>query len=136
MVALLCSACDGCSSQSAGSATPLPKGARLVPVPVSDLAGLSGLARDDRGSLWTVPENVPLRLELSAAGAELGRVRVSGVPEGVELESVAWLGADRFAIGTEGGCKDGSERVLLVTREGASAKTTRVVTVCSTLRPV
>ena len=46
------------------------------------------------------------------------------------LESaLAWLGKDRFGIGTEGGCKDGAEHVLIVTRAGNEAKVTRDIAI-------
>lgn len=105
--------------------TAMPSGGRIVNVQVLDLPGLSGLARDDASSLFAVPEDIRVLLELSVAGAEQHRYRVSGVPEGVEFESLAWLGKGRFAIGTEGGCKDGSEHVLVVEREGDGAKVVR-----------
>jgi len=126
LLPLSLTACEGCSSSSP---PPLPPGARLVPVAVSDLSGLSGLARDDKGALWAVPETKFLLLQISPSGAELGRFPLSGVPEGAELESLAWLGEDRFAIGTEGGCKDGAEKILLVTREEKDARTTRTLNV-------
>jgi hypothetical protein len=98
----------------------------LVNVPVSDLTGLSGLARDDTGALFAAPEDERVLVELSVAGQEQRRYRVSGVAEGLEFESLAWLGKDRFAVGTEGGCKDGAEHILIVTREDdRTAKVTR-----------
>lgn len=98
-------------------------------MPKQELTGLSGLARDDAGTLFAVPEEDRMLLELSATGQELHRYPVSGVPEGVEFESLAWLGKDRFAMGTEGGCKDGAEHVLLVTRDGDGAKVTQNIKV-------
>lgn len=109
--------------------TPMPARGRLVNMPMQDLAGLSGLARDEAGTLFAVPEEDPFLLEFSVAGAEQHRYRVTGASEGVEFEALAWLGKDRFAIGTEGGCKDGADHVLLVTREGDEAKVTRSIAV-------
>jgi Esterase-like activity of phytase len=109
----------GCSKKTEA---PFPAGGRLVEMPLRDLAGLSGLARDDAGMLYAVPENDRFVVELNAGGQEQHRYRVSGVAEELEFESLAWLGKDRFAIGTEGGCKDGAEHVLIVTREGDGAK--------------
>jgi hypothetical protein len=103
----------------------MPPNGRVVNVAVPDLPGLSGLARDDAGSLFTVAEDARVLLEVSVAGVEQRRWEVSGAREGVEFESVAWLGKDRFAIGTEGGCDDGSEHVLIVEREGNGAKVVR-----------
>jgi len=93
-----------------------------VNMPMQDLPGLSGLARDDGGLLFAIPEDDRFLVELNAGGQEQHRYRVNGVADGLEFESLAWLGKDRFAIGTEGGCKDGAEHVLIVTREGDAAK--------------
>lgn len=109
----------GCSKKTEA---PFPSGGRLVNMPMQDLPGLSGLARDDVGMLYAVPEEDRYLVELSASGQEQHRYRVSGVADGLEFESLAWLGKDRFAMGTEGGCKDGFERILIVTREGDAAK--------------
>jgi hypothetical protein len=104
---------------------PMPPGAHLITIAMQDLPGLSGLARDDTGALFAVPEEDRFLLELSASGTEQHRYPVTGVAEGLEFEGLAWLGKDRFAIGTEGGCKDGADHVLLVAREGNGAKVTR-----------
>jgi Esterase-like activity of phytase len=117
----------GCSQKTE---TPLPAGGRLINVPVHDLAGLSGLARDDTGALFAVPEEERVLIELSMTGQEQHRYRVNGVSEGIEFESLAWLGKDRFAVGTEGGCKDGADHVLMITREDErTAKVTRDIAV-------
>jgi len=96
---------------------------------MQDLVGLSGLARNDTGALFAVPEEDRFLLAFSATGTEEHRYRVTGAPEGVEFEALAWLGKDRFAIGTEGGCKEGADHVLLVVREGDGAKVTRDIAV-------
>lgn len=109
--------------------TPMPAAGRIIDTPMQDLAGLSGLARDETGALFVVPEEDPFLLEFSVTGTEQHRYRVTGAPEGFEFESLAWLAKDRFAIGTEGGCKDGADHVLFVTREGDGAKVTRNIAV-------
>jgi hypothetical protein len=109
----------GCSKKTEA---PALSGGRLVPMAMQDLPGLSGLARDDGGMLFAIPEDDRFLVELNAGGQEQHRYRVSGVADGLEFESLAWLGKDRFAIGTEGGCKDGAEHILIVTREGDAAK--------------
>ncbi|HRI62628.1 MAG TPA: esterase-like activity of phytase family protein [Polyangium sp.] len=127
MVAIwLAGALMGCSRKTDGS---LPAGGRLVAMNMQDLAGLSGLARDDGGTFYAVPEEDRMLLELSAAGQEQRRYRVNGVPEGVEFESLAWLGKDRFAVGTEGGCKEGAEHVLVLAREGDAVKVAKDIAV-------
>lgn len=67
--------------------------------------GLSGLAIDDAGALWTVAErsDMAYRITLDAAlRPTLQPFPVRGVPEGFDLEGIAVLGAGQFAIGTEG----------------------------------
>ncbi len=127
MVAIwLAGALVGCSRKTE---VPLPAGGRLVAMNMQDLAGLSGLARDDGGTFYAVPEEDRTLLEVSTTGQEQHRYRVSGVPEGVEFESLAWLGKDRFAVGTEGGCKEGAEHVLVLAREGDAVKVAKDIAV-------
>jgi hypothetical protein len=65
-------------------------------------AGLSGLTRLAEGGLLAVPERTREAV-LFAPGGErvLGTVPITGAPEGLDLESVAWMGGDRVALGTE-----------------------------------
>ncbi|UQA61212.1 esterase-like activity of phytase family protein [Polyangium aurulentum] len=119
---LLAAACDARPSAPAG---PTPA-ARIEKLPIDDVAGLSGLAADDRGSLWSVPEDRPMLVEIPASGAPRS-MPLRGVPDGLELESLAWLGGDRFAAGTEGGCGSGAERILLILREGGEARVERAL---------
>lgn len=116
----------GCSKKTEA---PLPAGGRLINVPIQDLSGLSGLARDDTGALFAVPEEDRMLVEIAMTGEEKHRYRVNGVPNGVEFESLAWLSKDKFAMGTEGGCSDGAEHVLVVEREGEGAKVTKDIKV-------
>jgi hypothetical protein len=125
LVALpLAAACDAHPSASASAPAVSTPSARIEKLPIDDVAGLSGLAVDDRGTFWTVPEDAPMLVGISATSAPL-RLPLRGVPEGLELESLAWLGGDRFAAGTEGGCQRGGERILLILREGGEARVER-----------
>lgn len=71
----------------------------------ADLRGLSGLAVDDTGRLWSVSERpvalVPLRLDGDRVVPDGAPLRVKGWPLGVDAESVAWLGPGRFVLGGE-----------------------------------
>ena len=62
---------------------------------------MSDLSIDDRGVMWSIAERDRQVLEL-----ELGKKpivhRLEGVPAGIDTEAIAWLGDQRFAIGTEG----------------------------------
>ena len=68
--------------------------------------GISDLSLDDRGHIWAVPErdHVVIELELSGSPITVKDVEhpLEGVPDGVDTEAIAWLGNDRFAVGTEG----------------------------------
>lgn len=115
----------GCSRKTE---TALPAGgSHVVNMPMQDLVGLSGLARDDTGAIFTVPERDYVLVELKPTGEEQHRYPISGIPKDVELESLAWLGKDRFGVGTEEGCKDGSEHVYIVQREGDAARVTQEI---------
>ncbi len=104
-VSLLCiAALAACGPR--GGAGPAP-----VSVPAEALhdqtlgelpAGLSGLTRLAEGGLLAVPERTREAV-LFAPGGErvLGTVPITGAPEGLDLESVAWMGGDRVALGTE-----------------------------------
>ncbi|HWN67071.1 MAG TPA: hypothetical protein VNM90_05495 [Haliangium sp.] len=118
-------ACQGSGSRSApkgegatGPAVP----AEVAVVALEDVAGLSGAATDARGVLWMVPERRHVLIE-QAAGAPARAWPLSGVPdEGLDLESLAWLGTiegrERFAVGTEGVCERNTHAVLVVERQG------------------
>lgn len=119
----LCLAC-------AAEAPPPPaaaSAARTLTLPVTDLDGLSSLAVGEGGNLFTLPERRPVLLELSPTGAEVRRSPLVGAPDGLEFESLAWLGGQRFAVGTEGGCEAGAERILLITRDADAARVDGVV---------
>ena len=127
---LACTAIAACTSSGApgggggiGGGAPVeldPAAAQaFVRVPIDTAPGLSGLAADDTGALWTVAERAEAvyRVTLSPALVPtVTRVGISGVPEHVDLEAVAWLGEDRFAFGTEG-TGVGSATVLLAGRK-------------------
>lgn len=84
--------------------------------------GLSGLAADDRGRLWTVAERdaKAYRITLDAALVPtLETFAVTGVPGDTDLEGIEELGNDRIAFGTEGRV-DGIATVLLGAISGNS----------------
>lgn len=74
------------------------------------LPGLSDLALDPQGHLWAIPERDRYLVELAvpAKTPEPGlhpaaaQVKLAGLPDDVDTESLAWLGPDRIAIGIEG----------------------------------
>jgi Esterase-like activity of phytase len=93
-------------------------------VPVQTGHGLSGLAADRGGALWTTAERdqKAYRITLDAALAPAVQAyEIRGVPSGTDLEGIAVLGgepvATRFALGTEAQL-DGKAMVLLAERQG------------------
>ena len=70
-------------------------------VEIATPPGMSGLALDDRGILWAVPERDRRFVELTLEGKVTLHPMV-GFPARVDTEGVAWLGDHRFAITTEG----------------------------------
>lgn len=80
--------------------------------------GLSGLAVDGAGTLWTVAERgaVALAITLDGDRATAARFPVRGVPADEDLEAVA-IAADGLWVGTEGR-ERGVARVFHLVRQG------------------
>ena len=92
--------------------------------------GLSGLAADDRGRIWTVAEREAkaYRITLDAALVPtLETFAVTGVPGDTDLEGIEELGGDRVAFGTEGRV-DGVATVLLGAISGNSIAIEKAIT--------
>lgn len=88
--------------------------------------GLSGLAVDPEGGLWTIAERdaKAYRITLDAANTPaLESFTVEGIPPNLDLEGIAWLGHDQFAFGTEGKT-DGIATVLFAQRRGTTMAVT------------
>jgi len=86
--------------------------------------GLSGLAVDGAGALWTVAERgrAAFRVELDGGRvASIARVPVEGVPDGEDLEAIGVAGGDRFWVGTEGR-QAGVARVYALRHDGAALR--------------
>jgi hypothetical protein len=86
--------------------------------------GISGVARDDRGRLWAVSEerHELVRFEPTWDLATIERFPISGILQGLELESAAWLGAGTFALGTETDDERDEDAVLIVRIDGDGAR--------------
>lgn len=92
--------------------------------------GLSGLAIDDRGVLWTVAERArtAYRIELSATREPaLDAYVIHGIPPGRDLEAVAILADGRLVFGTESGI-DGVAEVLIAERRAHAFYVTHTFT--------
>jgi Esterase-like activity of phytase len=91
--------------------------------------GLSGLATDDTGGIWTIAERdrKAYRITLDAQDKPtLEPLSVEGVSPSLDLEGIAWLGAGKFALGTEGKT-DGIATVLLAERRGETLAVTKSI---------
>lgn len=88
--------------------------------------GLSGLARDGDGRLWSTPERGQQLVPLSRSGTTFTRagepVPLVGVPDGWDTESLAWIGPGTFAIGTETQRARNVDHVIIVRLAGGSAR--------------
>lgn len=102
-----------------------------VAIPEMRGYGLSGVARDARGEMWAVSEE---RRELHALdarwdGTSRRRLPIEGVAPELELESAAFLGDGRFALGTETEVERDADAILVVGVEGDRAAVTATWTV-------
>lgn len=93
--------------------------ALFTEVPLETAPGLSGLAVDDDGLLWTVAERAEKAYMIRLDDKLVPKVTewpIEGVPEGTDLEGVAWLGKGKLGLGTEG--HDGEPTILIVEERG------------------
>jgi hypothetical protein len=103
--------------------------ALFTEVVVDTAPGLSGLAVDDNGKLWTVSERdeKAYRITLDAKLVPtLESFDVTGIPPGNDLEGIAWLGGGKLALGTEGR-RDGVATVLLAEVRGQQVVVTSTI---------
>ena len=101
-------------------------GALFSEVVIDTAPGLSGLAVDDTDALWTVAERDKRIYRITLAGAKptIETFTVTDVPDGMDLEGMAWLAPDKLALGTEG-LQDGVASVLLADVRGPTVAVTR-----------
>jgi hypothetical protein len=67
--------------------------------------GLSGLAIDDAGAIWTESERDASVFRIVLDGTRVAsttRYAVTNAPPDADLEAIAWLGPGKLAFGTEG----------------------------------
>jgi hypothetical protein len=121
---LLCLAACGRTEIDRERAAKLFKEVELATKP-----GLSGLATDATGGLWTISERdaYAYRITLDAQNKPtLETFAIEGVPPDVDLEGIAWLREDRLALGTEGQLDDVATVLLAERRGPAFAVTSRI----------
>ena len=87
----------------------------FVEEPLAIGPGLSGLAVDERGEVWTVAERARTAYRISPPDA-VETFEVTNAPAGHDLEAMAAVG-DGFAFGTEGKAAEPS-RILFARRDG------------------
>ncbi|MCK6549377.1 esterase-like activity of phytase family protein [Myxococcota bacterium] len=87
--------------------------------PPGEARGLSGLASDGRGRFFAVPERTRRLLVFTATSAPVLRsstTAIEGIPDGTDLESLAWIGTsssgESFVAGTESQLADRETDVL------------------------
>lgn len=129
-VLLLQGACREGSGSHAPAATPVSpppaRGARVVEIPESP-DGMSGLTREGSGVLWSCPERARVLAQVGSDGSARS-IPLSGVPAKHDLESIAWLGDSRFALGTETQESGRTHDLILIARvrDGAASVTERI----------
>ncbi len=92
-----------------------------VTVDVGDRAGLSDLAWGPAGALFAVPERDPALVRIDPASGAVERLPLRGVPDGLDLEALAWDGAVWW-FGTE---RNAARRADLVLRADPSTGVVR-----------
>lgn len=127
----------GCSLNAPDTQQPVrpPTGVRVerVRVEAGAAEGISGLARDARGMLWGITERQHTLVPLIDVGDRLRlagpAVTVEGVAEGIDTESLAWLGEDQFAVGTEARGTRERDWLLIAQATGERATVTEKIAV-------
>lgn len=117
-----------CGGHDDAPARPAPASS-LIEIPLATAPGLSGLAVDDAGALWTVAEraHTAYRITLDAAlHPTVTAFAIEGAPEGNDLEAMAALGGDAFAFGTES-MREGTATVLVAERRGGALVVARAI---------
>jgi uncharacterized protein YjiK len=104
--------------------------ALFTEVQIDTANGLSGLAVDEDGALWTVAERDPkaYRIALDGTKPTVAAFTIEGIPEGSDLEAMGWIGKGRYVFGTEGRL-DGVATVLLADERGNKLYITGTITI-------
>ena len=79
----------------------------------TEVAGLSGLSRDEHGALWAPGEDADAVLRIEPDSGAVTRYPVVGAPEGADLEALTWIEGTRFVVGTETQEKGRTRDVIL-----------------------
>lgn len=122
-------ACSG-GREAAPEPTPLAPASPFSEIVVDTAPGLSGLAADPDDGIWAIAERAEraYRITLDGERPALETFEIHGVPEHTDLEGIAYLTPDRFALGTEGQ-HDGIATVLLAERRDHTLSVTGSITI-------
>jgi hypothetical protein len=90
---------------------------RLV-IDLPGVSGLSDLAVDETGRVWSVAERVRTAVRIDWPGAAPVAVPLVGIPDGVDVEGLAWLDRDRVAMATEADIGMRTSDAVLLARLG------------------
>ena len=97
-----------------------------VTIETGGIHGLSGLALDDDGALWTVAERGRTAYRIELDGARIRSVQafaVDGLPDGEDMESTAVLPGGDLLVGTEHKAA-GIARLFRLRRDGDRLRVT------------
>jgi hypothetical protein len=126
---IVLAACGSGGAPGTGSMDTTRAAALFTEVPVDTAHGLSGLAADDKGALWTVAERDDKVYRIVLDDKDRPTVEgfgVTGVPDGTDLEGIAVLAPGKLAFGTEGR-EDGVAKVLLAEQRGTAFAVTDTI---------
>ena len=87
---------------------------------LTSVSGLSGLTTDGQGHLWTVAERDWALIEYYK-GEVLRTVALPEFDDDIDIEAITWMGANRFALGTERDEARDSDEIVEVSVIGDSA---------------
>ncbi len=97
---------------------------KRVTLHAEGISGLSGLTTDGNGHLWTVSERDWALLEVRD-GEVIRKVTLPPMGDDTDLESVTWLSANRFVVGTERDTARSADEVVELRVVGDTANITR-----------
>lgn len=125
-LALACAALAACSGEKSIDRERAAEMFARVTIDTHGVHGLSGLAVDRDGAVWTVAERGKTAFELELAGARLLATTafpVEGLPAGEDMESAAALDDGDLLVGTEGNAH-GIARLFRLHRDGDRLRVT------------
>jgi hypothetical protein len=97
----------------------------VTPFPIPEVAGISGITRDEGGTLYAVPERDRRLARIPVVTGPIELLPIIGAPRGIDLESIAWVGGATLAFGTESNEKERLTDIIyygLVTSTGIVLK--------------